>query len=278
MTRTIAPADWGRTETHRLWDWIGSRQQTHASYFTYTAGRGILGFLECAGLLRGRVLDYGCGPGFLTALLAEAGLETHAADYSPKSVAQIEQRMAGRNNWKGANLIQNAIAPYPDDSFDLVTCIETIEHVPEDGLALLMNEMKRVLRPGGVLVITTPNAEDLAENLNYCPFCDTEFHRWQHVRSLNHQDVDSLLRASGMTPLLIQALDFSNFQSQVRLPDWQTVSFRVVKDWINFEIMRTLDRYRPLPILSGREFIFRLGNETGPSLCAIAIKASSACG
>ena len=101
-----------------------------------------------------------------------------------------------------------------------------------------------------MLVITTPNAEDLAENLNYCPFCDTEFHRWQHLRSLNHQDVDSLLRASGMTPAAYPSMDFSNFQSQVRLPDLADLSFRVVKDWINFEIMRTLDRYRPRPILT----------------------------
>ena len=273
MTRTIAPADWGRAETHRLWDWISSRQQMHHTYFTYSSGRGILGFLKCAGLLQGKVLDYGCGPGFLTDLLTDAGLETYAADYSPKSIAHIEKKLAGRQNWKGAKLIENASAPYPDDSFDLVTCIETIEHVPADGLAPLMSEMKRVLRPGGVLVITTPNAEDLAENLNYCPFCDTEFHRWQHLRSLNIQDVDSLIRTSGMKPLLVQAMDFSNFQSQVELPAWQSLSFRVVRDWCNFEVMRTLDTHRPRPFLRGREFAFRLGDGTGPSLCALAMKA-----
>jgi 2-polyprenyl-3-methyl-5-hydroxy-6-metoxy-1,4-benzoquinol methylase len=272
MTRTITPADWGRMETHRLWDWIGSRKQMHHAYFTYSSGRGIRGFLECAGLLRGKVLDYGCGPGFLTDLLADAGLETHAADYSPKSVAHIEQKMAGQHNWKGAKLIENTSAPYPDDSFDLVTCIETIEHVPEGGLAPLMSEMNRVLRPGGVLLITTPNAEDLAENLNYCPFCDTEFHRWQHLRSLNAQDVDSLVRASGMAPMLIQVMDFCNFQNQIKLPTWQGLSFRIVRDWVNFEIMRALDRHKPRPSFLGREFTFRLGNGTGPSLCALAMK------
>ena len=183
----------------------------HHTYFTYSSGRGILGFLECAGLLRGKVLDYGSGPGFLTELLADAGLETHAADYSPKSVAHIEKKMTGRNNWKGAKLIENASAPYPDDSFDLVTCIETIEHVPNGELTPLISEMRRVLRPGGVLLITTPNAENLEENLNYCPFCDTEFHRWQHLRSFKIDDIEQLIAANGMSSMLIQATDFEQF-------------------------------------------------------------------
>ena len=209
VTRTITPADWGRTQTHRLWDWISSRQQMHHTYFTFSSGRGILGFLECAGLLRGKVLDYGSGPGFLTELLADAGLETHAADYSPKSVAHIEQTMTGRNNWKGAKLIENASAPYPDDSFDLVTCIETIEHVPEAGLPLI-SEMRRVLRPWRAAYHHAERG-NLEENLNYCPFCDTEFHRWQHLRSLNIHDIEQLIAANGMASMLIQATDFDQF-------------------------------------------------------------------
>lgn len=274
MTRTIAPSDWGETETHRLWDWVGSRKEMHQTYFTYTSGRGILGFLDCAGLLRGKVLDYGCGPGFLTELLVDAGLETSAADYSRKSVEHIERKMTGRRNWRGAKLIDNMLAPFPDNSFDLITCIETIEHVPDDGLAPLICELKRVLRPGGVLLITTPFEEDLKANLNYCPFCDTEFHRWQHLQSFSNHDIEQLILASGMAPMFVRATDFSNFQSRVRLPAWQKLSFNIIRDRINFGIMRALDRYKPRRFPHGREFVFRLGNGTGPNLCVLAAKTN----
>ena len=180
--------------------------------------------------------------------------------------------MTGKHNWRGAKLIENTSAPYSDDSFDLVTCIETIEHVPEGELAPLISEMKRVLKPGGVLLITTPNEENLEENLNYCPFCDTEFHRWQHQRSLCTHDVEHLILESGMVSMLVQATDFSNFQSPLRLPAWHMLCFRIIRDWINFGIMRALDRYEPRPFPRGREFTFRLGNGTGPSLCALAVK------
>ena len=58
--------------------------------------------------------------------------------------------------------------PYPEASFDLVTCTEVIEHLEHYRAAL--REMARVLRPGGVLVITTPNVLNLRSRLRYLFF------------------------------------------------------------------------------------------------------------
>lgn len=271
MTRRISPHAWGPEEIGRLWNWVGSRPAMRQTYFTFAAGRGVIGFLACAGLLRGKVLDFGCGPGFLTELLVASGLETHAADSSSKSIAEVEARLAGKPNWLGARIIDGRSVPFPDDSFDLITCIETIEHVPETGVPSLMAELKRMLKPGGTLLLTTPNEEDLEANLNYCPFCDTEFHRWQHLRSWSAAQIGQLVRAAGLSPLLIQATDFSRFQSPVRLPGWRSVSLNLLRDHFNFFLMQALDRHRPRSFPEGREFRFRLGHG-GPSLCVVATK------
>ncbi len=50
--------------------------------------------------------------------------------------------------------------PYPDDYFDTVLCCELIEHLPADPMHL-MREINRILKPGGHLVLTTPNAASL---------------------------------------------------------------------------------------------------------------------
>jgi SAM-dependent methyltransferase len=58
--------------------------------------------------------------------------------------------------------------PYPDASFDLVTCTEVIEHLEHYRSAL--REISRVLRPGGVFVVSTPNVLNLRSRLRYLFF------------------------------------------------------------------------------------------------------------
>lgn len=101
-----------------------------------------------AGLPSGaRGLDIPCGEGRLLAALARAGFVAEGGDRDPR--AAIAAGLAART------LDLEQPLPYPDGAFGFVTCVEGIEHV--EGQAGLVAECARVLAPGGVLVLTTPN-------------------------------------------------------------------------------------------------------------------------
>ena len=99
------------------------------------------------------VLDIACGEGYGTALIAEVARRAVGVDRSAEAVKHA------RNAYNKANLefkIGNCIEiPYPDHSFDLIVCFETIEHLRqhED----LMAEFKRVLAAGRVAIISSPD-------------------------------------------------------------------------------------------------------------------------
>lgn len=99
-----------------------------------------------------RVLDVGCGPGSLSVGLAEAVSpgELRGVDVEPGQVEMAARAAAER--WLGNAEFSVADVrdlPFGDGSFDLVHCSDTLAYVPDTGAAL--EEMKRVLRPGGVL-------------------------------------------------------------------------------------------------------------------------------
>ena len=96
-----------------------------------------------------RVLDLGCGDGRLSAELDAA--ELTAADVSPTALERARRRLPGA---RVVELEPDAPLPFDDGAFDLVLCSETIEHVRD--VQLLLSEVRRVLRPGGVLALTTP--------------------------------------------------------------------------------------------------------------------------
>lgn len=99
----------------------------------------------------GRVLDVASGCGYGTAMLAARGFEAVGVDVDAPSVAA-----ARRRHRHGRFVAADGLRlPFADDSFDAVVSFETLEHVT-DGKAFL-EELRRVLRPGGTLVCSTPN-------------------------------------------------------------------------------------------------------------------------
>jgi SAM-dependent methyltransferase len=102
-----------------------------------------------------RALDVGCGDGRLTRELEAAHLT--AADVSAVALERARGRLPD------AGLVEldpDAPLPLGDSAFDLVLSAETIEHVRD--VQLFLSEIRRVLRPGGELALTTPAAPSLA--------------------------------------------------------------------------------------------------------------------
>ena len=120
--------------------------------------------LSLAGGLRGkRVLDVGCGRGEIVVQSALRGAEAWGIDYAQAAV-EIARRaldQAGgeslRARMQVAQMDVQALA-FPDESFDVVFMMDVVEHLYPRELDEALREVRRVLRPGGVLIVhTSPN-------------------------------------------------------------------------------------------------------------------------
>jgi SAM-dependent methyltransferase len=100
----------------------------------------------------GRVLDAGCGTGSGTARLAEHAHAAVGVDVSPGAIADARQRHGDEASFVEGDMRS---LPFEAGEFDFVVCFEAFAHVAETELVL--DELRRVLRPGGTLLVSSPN-------------------------------------------------------------------------------------------------------------------------
>ena len=119
----------------------------------------LVGLLRSHGIRNGRVLDVGCGYGFLLAALERAGYEAYGLEVSSHAVEQARRRARGQVLQQGAE----EPFPFPENHFDAVTLLDVIEHL--DGYPAALASCAQCLRPGGKLFVITLNAHSLARPL-----------------------------------------------------------------------------------------------------------------
>ncbi|MGY0504144.1 bifunctional 2-polyprenyl-6-hydroxyphenol methylase/3-demethylubiquinol 3-O-methyltransferase UbiG [Luteimonas sp. e5] len=136
---------------NRWWDADGPQKALHALNpvrLAYVAER-----VELAGA---KVLDVGCGAGLLSEALAAEGARVTAIDLAPEliEVAELHQLEAGFGIDYRLQSVESLADEVPG-SFDAVTCMEMLEHVPDP--ASVIRACARLLKPGGRLFVSTLN-------------------------------------------------------------------------------------------------------------------------
>jgi 2-polyprenyl-3-methyl-5-hydroxy-6-metoxy-1,4-benzoquinol methylase len=101
-----------------------------------------------------RILDFGCGPGWLSNILATFG-PTVGIDLSPEAIVSAKERYRGVE-FQAVDIFH---WDYSAGAFDVVISQEVLEHVEDQ--ARYIDMAHELLRPGGYLILTTPNAESM---------------------------------------------------------------------------------------------------------------------
>lgn len=144
---------------------------------------------------RDRILDLGCGNGRLIQVFGKE-INYIGADVSEK-LLEIAKKLHPKNNFV---LIKNPlILPFPDESFDKVFCLSVLHHIPTEKYQLqYLNEIKRILIPGGKLILTVWNMPEKTKDIFY-PFTDPEknikIERYLHCFSI--KELSHLIEKSG---------------------------------------------------------------------------------
>jgi ubiquinone/menaquinone biosynthesis C-methylase UbiE len=149
-----------------------------------------------------RILELGCGAGIGLGLMKEKALSVTGGDVDPSQVELGIKHYQGR-----IDLVELSAEslPFPDDSFDVVVILEAIYYI--ENIDVFMKEVKRVLSPNGVFMVSYPNKE--WPNFNPSPFT----HKYFTI-----QETESLIKKYGFTTpksFVAYPHDLSTFKSQI---------------------------------------------------------------
>ena len=130
-----------------------------------------------------RVLDFGCGSGYGSAQIAQTADHVTALDVAEDAVAYAREQFP-RDNLEFRSIDPAETLPFADASFDVILSFQVFEHVTHTSHYLA--EIRRVLMPGGQLVLITPD-----RSTRLLPF-QRPWNRW-HVREYSKRELRGLL-------------------------------------------------------------------------------------
>ncbi|MFG5406822.1 bifunctional 2-polyprenyl-6-hydroxyphenol methylase/3-demethylubiquinol 3-O-methyltransferase UbiG [Piscinibacter sakaiensis] len=176
-----------------------------------------------------RVLDVGCGGGILADAMARKGAEVLGIDLATKAlkVAQLHAMEAGTAGVEYREVAAEALAVEMPGRFDVVTCMEMLEHVPEPGS--VVQACANLVKPGGWVFFSTINRNPKSflfaiVGAEYVlKLLPRGTHEW--ARFIRPSELNAACRAAGLEPAGNRGLEYNPLTRRYWLSDDTSVNY-----------------------------------------------------
>lgn len=200
-----------------------------------------------------KILDIGCGPGNLSNNLSNIG-KVFGIDVSLPTLRLCQKKYSNLINGKADEL------PIREGSFDVVILLDVLEHIADD--VKVMKETYRILKPGGIVLITAPA---------YKILWGSHDEIYQHYRRYSLDEIKKVVRSAGFTIKKLIAFEFIFF-----IP---LLLFRKIKNVLNYSkrddfinVPNWLNSILTVIILLEGQISYNINNPFGVSIICIAKK------
>ena len=161
-----------------------------------------------------QILDIGCGTGLNLSLLSRFG-EVYGVDKAPEAIRYCHTR-----GFFQVIKIDGENLPYKNRSFDLITCLDVLEHIKNE--SIILRNIRQILKPGGYLIIFVPAFTLLWSDLDV---------RSQHYRRYSLNSLHKLLKENGFLIKQVSYFNYLYFLPILFVRMWQKTLFGKKTPW-----------------------------------------------
>lgn len=261
MKLLIKKIQWTPQLVNKFWDGVAQTELDSLS-FGKVAGPRFLELINDYLIPGGTHLDFGAGSGHVLQLLLEKDLSAAGFDPSPDRQTLLLAKIGQHKKFLGVKGVDST------EQFDVVLLMEVVEHILDEDFHGVLERVSRFVKPGGYLIVSTPNNENLETSSVYCPISETFFHPWQHVRSFTPIQLTDCFKKLGFSTEFVALADFSfdaelveSYRNNVAVESLKVSSLKQLSDSIESSVLKYQQQLKELDMTDAV-----LGGSSAPGL------------